>query len=105
VYRYVDSPEPLSGTIVLLTDSAGRNHRTATNCAGNFFVSPADFDPEYTFWVTLRFGGVDVEMSSPIFRDGACATCHTNPRTVRSTGQVFFAPVREVMFPLDGCPP
>lgn len=103
VYKYPDGAEPLSGAYVDLIDSKGRKFSAATNCAGNFFVQPADFEPEYPLWTTLRFGGAVVDMSTPIFRDGSCARCHTQPTGPESAGQVYFAPRRDIAFPADGC--
>ena len=105
VYQYPGDPRPLAGAFVDFIDSTGATYTTATNCAGNFFVQPADYSPHFPVWVTLRYGGVPVEMSSPIFREGSCAVCHVEPKTVDSAGQVYFAPDPSFLFPPDGCSP
>lgn len=104
VYKYPAVAEPLAGAIVEFTDSDARTYTAATNCAGNFFVQPRDFDPSYPVWVKLLFGGIEVEMSSPIFREGSCAGCHAPETSPSSPGQVYFAPDPTIAFPPDGCP-
>jgi hypothetical protein len=104
VFKYPDSFEPLSGALVDIIDSRGTRHTAATNCAGNFFVQPADFDPVFPLWTTLRFGGAEVQMSSPIYRDGSCATCHDHRPGPASAGHVYFAPTQDIPFPPQGCP-
>jgi hypothetical protein len=104
VYRYPDAAIPLSGALVELVDSSGNTHTTATNCAGNFFVQPGDFDPDFPVWTLLRYGGVEVEMSTPIFREGSCGACHEPDPAPDSAGRIYFAPDSSVPFPDDGCP-
>ena len=77
------------GVEVELVDALGATHRVATNCAGNFYVEPGDFDPAFPVWVALELDGDRVEMSSPIGRDGSCATCHEAETSRRSAGRVF----------------
>lgn len=45
VFRDPTALDPVAGAEVLLVDAACRTHRAATNCAGNFFVRPADYTP------------------------------------------------------------
>lgn len=105
VYQYPGDPRPLAGAFVDFIDSKGATYTTGTNCAGNFFVQPADYSPHFPVWITLRYGGIPVEMSSPIFREGSCAACHVEPKGVDSAGQVYFAPDTSFPFPPDGCTP
>jgi hypothetical protein len=103
VYKYPDTLDPLSGAFVDFIDSRGRTFTAATNCAGNFFVQPADYDPHFPVWTSVRYGGVTVDMSTAIFRDGSCASCHAHHVGPESAGQVYFAPTHEAVFPADGC--
>jgi len=92
LYKSPGSPEPLANAVVRFWDSKGRATFTGTNCAGNFWVQKADYDPEFPVYTTVEFGGVAVDMDTPIFRAGSCATCHLEPPSVESLGQVYFAP-------------
>lgn len=103
VFKQPDSLEPLPDAIVRFVDSERHHYVTATNCAGNFFVHPADFDPTSPVWVSVVFGGIPIEMSSPIFRSGSCADCHGDPPSASSVGHVYFAP-GPVAFPPSSCP-
>jgi hypothetical protein len=90
VYRYKDSLDPLANAIIRLIDSRGRSAFTGTNCAGNFFLQPSDYGPEFPIWVTIEFGGIPSDMSTPIFRDGSCARCHSDPAGEESFGHAYF---------------
>ena len=70
VYRQKDEAQALGGTDVELVDPSGKTTRLRTNCAGNFYVTAARFQPRYPLWVTLATGGERIEMDSPIYRDG-----------------------------------
>lgn len=78
--------------LVRLVDGTGHEHRTATNCAGNFFVRPGDFDPQWPLWVRVEFDGWIQEMESPVNVDGSCASCHGPEKHSQSTGPVFVYP-------------
>lgn len=90
VYRYRDTTEPLANAIVRVVDSKGQKSFTGTNCAGNFFFQKSDYDPTFPVWVSLEFGGVPSDMSTPIFRDGSCAKCHSDPAGESSVGHAYF---------------
>ena len=102
-YQSSEATVPLANAIVNVIDSTGKRALTGTNCAGNFWFVPEDFTPVYPVWTSIEFGGVKSPMNSPIFRDGSCATCHTDPPAPESAGHVFFAP-QPLPFPDDGCP-
>ena len=103
VFKLQQGFEPLPDALVRLVDSQRRHFQTAANCAGNFFVDPHDFDPEYPLWVSIEFGSIVIPMSTPIFREGSCASCHGDPASTESAGHVYFAPV-EIPFPPSSCP-
>ena len=73
-------PQSLIGVnnaTVALTDSRGSVHTTLTNCVGNFFVRPEEWDPSFPILVRVSknaFGPVD--MRSQIGRETSCAICH-----------------------------
>jgi len=84
---------PASGVDVVLTDANGATHTATTNAAGNFYVSPSEFQPAYPMRVKLQAGnGNPVCMFTHVGRDGSCAGCHTEPAGPRSPGHVALAP-------------
>lgn len=89
VFLAEGSERPAPGVRVELVDSLGTRFESATNCAGNFFVDPADFTPTYPLWVALRAGDYRIEMDSPVQRDGSCASCHTTTPGRASAGGVY----------------
>jgi len=88
---YIDAPSAtvIDGVEVHIVDSAGKKFSTVTNCAGNFIARPSDYSPDFPCWVSLRSGNVLREMDSPIYREGSCAACHSDPRNPASAGHVF----------------
>lgn len=126
VYQSFDTKVPMVGAIVHFRDSAGKDYRTATNCAGNFFVVDGDYEPnwpvfvkvEYAITVNLPTGPVtqllSPTMTSPIYetdgstvsglRDHSCAYCHSDPPGTASVGHVYTAPQHStVPFPPVSC--
>lgn len=85
-----DHPFTLAGTIfagtlrkvgvkdveVLLTDADGSKFIAKTNCVGNFFVRPADWQPKYPILVDIQKNGIRRAMRGPIGREEDCAACH-----------------------------
>lgn len=89
IYRSPEQAIAVEGALVELLDSAGRSHATRSNCAGNFYVRADDFQPVYPLWVKVSFAGESQIMETPIYRDGACASCHFDPAGPDSAGHVF----------------
>lgn len=83
------SDEPAIGATVHFVDSLGARFTATTNCAGNFFVLPEDYEPRYPVWVSLRRGEWEIAMESPVNGDGSCATCHARERGPESAGSVY----------------
>lgn len=103
VYRYAETKEPMANAIVRFVDAKGKKTFTGTNCAGNFYVQDTDYDPTFPVWTTVESGGVPLDMSTPIYRDGSCAACHSDPAGAESTGHIYFAPMG-LDLPGSGCP-
>jgi hypothetical protein len=103
VYRYPESKEPLANAIVRFVDAHGAKAFTGTNCAGNFYLQSTDYDPTFPVWTSVEFGGIPLEMSTPIYRDGSCASCHADPAGEESTGHIYFAPAGFAL-PGSDCP-
>ena len=66
----------VEGAEVRLTDADGTKHITKTNCVGNFFVKPSEWEPRFPILVEVAKGGVRRSMRSPIGREADCAGCH-----------------------------
>ncbi len=126
VYQASETKVPLVGAIVHFRDSAGKDYKTATNCAGNFFVVDGDYEPnwpvfvkvEYAITVNLPTGPVtqplSPTMTSPIYetdgstvsglRDRSCANCHSDPAGPSSVGHIYTAPQGSMVpFPTVNC--
>jgi hypothetical protein len=89
VYARAATPAPLNGVTVQLIDSLGHQFNATSNCAGNFFVRPSEFVVSYPLWVTMAVGTESIDMESPVYRDGSCASCHTDPKGPASAGHVY----------------
>ncbi len=106
IYQYDTDPlVPLKDALVTLTDAKGRIYEVQSNCAGNFYVQRADYDPTYPVRASVTYGTVPVSpMLSFIHRDGSCASCHTDPVGPSSNGHVYAAAAGAATFPPGGCP-
>ena len=105
IYREKGAALALGEVEVELTDMTGHKVVARSNCAGNFYLSPAAFIPTYPVWVVLRSGSHSIEMESPIYREGSCATCHVEPPGPMSAGAVFLTdePAKAALFPPTPC--
>jgi hypothetical protein len=61
---------------VRMTDSAGTKYIAKTNCVGNFFVTPDQWNPQFPILVRVAKGGTARTMQTPIGREGSCGFCH-----------------------------
>jgi hypothetical protein len=89
IYREKAAPAAQGDVEVQLVDTAGTKLSARSNCAGNFYVTPAAFTPTFPVWVALRRGDNSIQMESPIPREGSCATCHRDPAGPDSAGPVY----------------
>jgi hypothetical protein len=62
---------------VRMTDSDGSKHIAKTNCVGNFFVKPSEWNPKFPILVEVAKNNVRRSMRSPIGREPSCGGCHT----------------------------
>jgi hypothetical protein len=69
-YVGVDSAE------VRMTDSGGSKYIAHTNCVGNFFVRPSDWNPRFPILVHIAKAGSTRSMNTQIGREGSCGNCH-----------------------------
>lgn len=101
---YLDrGQDPLPDASVQLVDSTGRKFTATTNCAGNFFVTPSDFPVQYPLWVSVSLGEEVSEMGSAVFRDGSCASCHTDPAGPTSNGHIYMFEEPPMDLPASDC--
>jgi hypothetical protein len=89
IYARAEGRAPVNRVTVQLIDSQGRHFDALTNCAGNFLVRPDEFTPHYPLWVTVAVGDQKIDMESPVFRDGSCASCHGDPKGPASAGHAY----------------
>jgi hypothetical protein len=108
---YVDSvgKVPLPDARVTLIDAKGKTYETGANCVGNFFIMKTDYQPTWPVWTTIFYGmmggqPIPKEMSSPIQREGSCATCHADPPSVEAVGHVYLSEDQIVLPPSPSCP-
>jgi hypothetical protein len=119
-------PVPAVGAIVHFRDSVHNEYRTATNCAGNFFIVDGDYKPTWPVFVKVEYSVTLVSsagsqvvpvirnMTSPIYntdgstvsglRDRSCAHCHSDPADSSSTGHIYLADQgTQIPFPQVPC--
>ena len=109
VYQDAMETKPLPDAKVSLVDANGKTYETGTNCAGNFFVNKTDYEPLFPVWTTVFFGmqggqPIPKEMSSPIYREGSCATCHADPAGNDAAGHVYLSEDPLPLPPSPSCP-
>jgi hypothetical protein len=77
---------------VTCTDALGSVYPTTTNAAGNFYVTPDEWNPTFPLTVTVSGGTFGtLTMQSEVGRSGGCATCHVSPAGQTSPGPVVLA--------------
>lgn len=105
VYKDPAKHVPLGGVQVQLIDAARRVFIAYTNCAGNFAVSPREYEPVLPLWVTLSGHGLRIDMESPMNRNGDCGICHQREKNPASAGPVFLTddPARVAALPSSAC--
>ncbi len=64
---------------VAFTDSAGSQYKTTTNCVGNFFVRPTEWDPAFPILVRIYKGDRSKTMQGQVGRERSCGFCHHDP--------------------------
>ena len=98
IYQTKDpiSPPAVGATVTIFDGTqladGGAPHSTVTNAAGNFFFRRSDWSPVYPLHdIAVSYPGLATPtmMHTTVGRDGACATCHFEPRGVDSHGHVY----------------
>ena len=102
VYQLPDTVEPLGDVTVRFIDSTGAQYRVVSNCAGNFYVGAANFEPAWPVWMKIEWKSLSQEMISPSFREGSCAECHQDPATPSTAGHLYVGD-EQTTFPHEAC--
>ena len=104
---YVDAAlqVPIEDVNVRVVDSQNRRFVARTNCAGNFFITPGEFAPDFPVWLGLDRGAIFRDMDTPVYREASCAGCHSDPKSLSSPGHVFLIEdlVEEPLLPVSRC--
>lgn len=104
---YVDAPSqtPIEDVNVRVVDSQNRRFVARTNCAGNFFITPEEFAPDFPIWLGLDRGDILRDMDTPVYREASCSGCHTDPKNLSSPGHVYLIedPAFELLVPPSRC--
>ena len=105
VYVDAGSTTPIEDVNVTIIDSQSRQFVAHTNCAGNFFIKPEEFEPDFPIWLSLERGSVLREMETPVYRERSCSGCHSDPKSLSSAGHVYLIedPVAEPLLPVSRC--
>jgi hypothetical protein len=91
VFLDANSLTPAPGVTVTLVAADGNTKNAVTNAAGNFYLTPSDYNPKYPVHVSsVALGGVSALMHSHIGGNGSCAGCHVDPAGPDSPGHVYF---------------
>lgn len=96
VFERCGSGAPSAGAVVVIVDANGDTKQLPpTNAAGNFYVTPGQFDPTFPLQITVTAAdGTIVRMQTlvggngTVEPNGACASCHVDPPGPRSPGRV-----------------
>lgn len=88
---------------VAMTDTKGSAYTATTNCVGNFFVRPGDWDPAFPILVRIYKGDRSQTMQGQAGRERSCANCHKDPLTsyeaLSSVGHVYLYSADETVPP------
>lgn len=69
----------VGGVTVAFTDAAGSQKTVVTNCVGNFYLRPSEWDPAFPVLVRIFKGDRSKTMQSQIGRERSCGFCHHDP--------------------------
>jgi hypothetical protein len=96
VYETLSARVASVDTTVVLVDANSSSIELHTNAAGNFYTTPAQYDPSFPIQVTVRGPGGEmvrmqtlVEGNRTIEPNGGCASCHFDPQGRNSPGHVY----------------
>ncbi len=76
-------------SVVFVDDNGASSPLITTNCVGNFFVTPEEWNPSFPIRVALVKGAATAQMNGHISREASCANCHKDPPGLDSPGHVY----------------
>ena len=76
IFAGTDKWVGVDGAFVEMTDSGSSKYIAKTNCVGNFFVRPSDWNPKFPILVRVAKGSAKRSMRTPIGRETSCNNCH-----------------------------
>ena len=76
---------------ISVVDDLGVPIQITTNCVGNFWVTPAAYNPAFPILVHVYAEGTTFsdDMFTQISRAGSCAECHSDPPNYNAVGHVY----------------
>jgi hypothetical protein len=89
VFLQPTSTQPAQGATVELKGADGSSVHTVSNRAGNFYLTPSQFDPNFPLQVSVVFDGRRIEMLTSVGREGACGGCHEPEAGPDSPGRIY----------------
>jgi hypothetical protein len=96
IFETQGSTVPSVGATVIVTDATGGTRELpVTNAAGNFYVTPGQYDPAFPLKISVRGPGNEtivmqslVQGNGTVEPNGSCAGCHFDPQGPSSPGHV-----------------
>jgi len=84
------SPIGVGNVTVQLEDDAQSKFSVTTNCVGNFWITPAAYNPNFPMLAAVGYAGQpNQSMFTQISRAGSCASCHSDPPNYDAVGHVY----------------
>jgi hypothetical protein len=76
---------------VSLIDDLGATIQVSSNCVGNFWVTPAVYNPAFPVLAKIFAEGTTYsgDMFTQISRAGSCAECHSDPPSYNAVGHIY----------------
>lgn len=81
--------DPVNRAKIQLRGANGSTYELTSNAAGNFYVEPDRYSPDYPLEVQVTYRDEVTVMHTQIGREGSCAGCHSDPPGADSPGHVF----------------
>ncbi len=91
VFQRVGSTTPAVGAVVNIVSSNNTTHSATTNAAGNFYITPQEYTPQYPLAISVTASGSTIEMKTLVNTAGSCATCHKDPAGPSAAGHVYLS--------------
>jgi hypothetical protein len=92
--------------IAIADDNGQQSSNIYSNCVGNFWATPAAFNPAFPVLVAVYPNGSSnpQTMFTQISRAGSCATCHSDPPNYNALGHIYIAATGGAYLGDQDCP-